>query len=349
MKTSHSRQLLFWFLLLVVTAIQAAAQIAGGMTETTNTNLGGNNYISGTVFWPSGKPVNIRMSIKLTSMMRGDILSSTDDSGRFIFSRVSAGTYSVVIDREQDFEAVAQLVEVTQSRNPIPQTYTVSIRLMDKVRLNPKPAVVDKASLGIPKVASDLFNKAAVLSSAGDHKAAIGQLERAIAEYPNYFDACNELGVQYMKINELEKADTALKAALKINPDSYEPLVNRGITLFRLKKYADAETILKSAIAIKSQSAVSHYYLGRTMISLEKYDIAESELNIAIKIGGDEMKEGHRMLANLFIQTGDDKRAIDEIETYLKLAPNAPDAENLRNVIVQLKTPRWPTPAPKPF
>jgi len=44
-------------------------QIAGGLTETTNTRLGGNNYIVGTVYSPDGVPINTRMRIKLTSLV----------------------------------------------------------------------------------------------------------------------------------------------------------------------------------------------------------------------------------------------------------------------------------------
>jgi hypothetical protein len=55
------------------------------------------------------------------------------------------------------------------------------------------------------------------------------------------------------------------------------------------------------------------------------------------------------MLANLYIAKGDDMKAVSEIEIYLKLVPDAPDADNLRKVISQLKTPMPPTPNTKPL
>ena len=151
-----------------------------------------------------------------------------------------------------------------------------------------------------------------------------------------------------MQLNELEKADETFKAAIKIKPDGFEALVNRGITVFRLKCYADAETLLRGAIAVKDPSPVAHYYLGRTLINLQKFDGAETELNLAIKIGGDAMNEGHRMLANLFIAKGDDEQAVKELELYLRLVPEAPDAANLRKANSQLKTPRSTPSSPKP-
>src|SRR5439155_1218755 len=83
----------------------------------------------------------------------------------------------------------------------------------------------------------------------------------------------------------------------------------------------------------KDQSAVGHYYLGRALAYLQRYDEAEQELNSAIKLGGDEMKEAHRYLAAIYNVRGDKKRAISELETYLKLAPNSKDADHIRQLI----------------
>src|SRR5436190_12080464 len=91
-------------LLLICMAGPVLSQIVSGMNETTDTGLGGNNYVAGTVFWPSGRPVNTRMGVRLTSVMGGETFAMTDDRGQFIFSGVSDGGFYVVIDREKDFE-----------------------------------------------------------------------------------------------------------------------------------------------------------------------------------------------------------------------------------------------------
>jgi tetratricopeptide (TPR) repeat protein len=143
--------------------------------------------------------------------------------------------------------------------------------------------------------------------------------------------------VQYLRLNQLDNADEALAAALKIDPAAFEPLINRGITIFRLKRYADAEPLLRQAVEKKSDSSIAHYYLGRTLTSLERYDDAEKELNSAVTLGGNEMKEAHRMLATMFIAKGDNKKAVNALEIYLGLVPTASDAAYLRDVIAQLK------------
>ncbi len=338
----RGRRPLIVLVVLLLAAVIGSAQISGGLNETTNSNMGGNHYIVGTVFWPSGKPVNTRLRLKLVSMTRGEVLAITDDSGRFVFSRVGVGSYSIVIDREAEFEAVTQFVDVEPNRTS--QTYSVSIRLSDKSKPSIKPGVVDTKTASVPKRALEFYEKATKLSADKDHKGAIEQLRLAVAEYHDYADAYNEMGVQYMRINELEKAAEALDSALKIKPDTFEPLLNKGIALFRLARYGDAEISLRSAIGVKKDSALAHYYLGRCLTGLERFDDAEKELYTSIKLGGGEMNEAHRMLANLFLTKGDDSRAVEELELYLKLVPQAPDAVKLREFIRQLKTPRPPRP-----
>jgi Tfp pilus assembly protein PilF len=313
------------------------SQIAGGMNETTSSNWGGNNYIAGIVFWPDGSPVNTRISIKLQSMTKGEILASTDDSGKFVFSRLSSGLYTVVVDGGRELETVNQEIEIIQARNSGSQTYSVTIRLRYKAKSEAKPSVIKADQAAVPKKALEIYRQAVKLARSSDHRAAIEQLKLAIAEYPSYLDALNELGVQYMRLNELEKADEALQSALKIKPEAFEPLVNYGIVLFRLQRFDEAESILRAALEVKKNSSVVHYYLGRTLTELQRFDEAEKELKLALTDSDDQMTEVHRMLANLYIAKGENKQAVKVLETYLELVPTAPDAEKLRRVISELK------------
>ena len=117
--------------------------------------------------------------------------------------------------------------------------------------------------------------------------------------------AFNELGVQYLKRGDLEKAGEALRSALKIEGDAFEPLMNHGILLVRANKFSEAEPELRAALRQKDQSSVGHYYLGRALAYLQRYDEAEPELITAIKLGGNEMKEAHRYLAGVYSALGD--------------------------------------------
>ncbi|MEO7658503.1 MAG: tetratricopeptide repeat protein, partial [Pyrinomonadaceae bacterium] len=239
--------------------------------------------------------------------------------------------------REDDFEPVSHQVDVIQTRNSVPQTYTLMIRLRDKIQSVSKPSVINAELAGTSKRSAVHYRNAIELSKAGKTSEAIERLNLAVLSDPGFASGYNELGVQYLNISELDKAMLAFQSALKISPDSFEPTVNLGIAQFRLKQFADAESALRKAITIKADAPIAHFYLGRTLMSLERYEDAEKELNLSLMIGKSEMKEAHRMLAMMYIAMDERQKAVTALETYLGLAPTAPDREHLRLVIEQLK------------
>ena len=299
---------------------------------------GGNNSIVGNVYFPSGQRVDRPIRVRLSTMTRGDLTTMTSDNGSFSFRRLATGTYSVIIDGEQDYEPVNERVSIISvTRNGPPQTIPVEIKLKLRSGKEAKPGVVDSRFVNVPPPALDHYNKALELSKGGNSKGAIDQLKKAISNYPDFMLAFNELGVQYMRLGELDKADESLRSALKISPNAFEPLMNHGIALVRLSKFSEAEPILRSALKQKEQSAIGRYYLGRALLNLQKLDEAEREFSAAISLGGDEMKAAHKFLAEIYNARGDKEHAIAELETYLHLAPNSPDAEQVRQTIRKLR------------
>jgi tetratricopeptide (TPR) repeat protein len=256
--------------------------------------------------------------------------------------------YTVVIDGEKEFENVMQEVEIIRPRSPVPETYTLTIRLraLENVRSRAdKPSVISASNAGVPKRAMDLYEKASRLASEKDYAGAIKQLKLAVGKHPAFVNALNQIGVLYLRLNELDKADEALQKALKIRPDAYEPLINRTITLFRLARYKDAETVVGDTLRARADSSVAYYYLGRILNKMGRNDEAETAYLTCLKMSPDEFKEAHRLLAVIYLNRGTSQRVIEELETYLKLVPTAPDADQLRKVIEQSKR---PSPAPQP-
>jgi Flp pilus assembly protein TadD len=328
-------RLLFLVFLPLCLSCTIFAQLSSLPSEAVDTGLGGTNAIVGTVLRPSGQRMGTQIKIRLMTMTRGDRITMTDEYGSFSFRSLPPGNYTIVIDKENEYEPLTYPLDIFQSRTP--QVYNINLRLTLKGIPRIKPGVVDSELANVPKPALNFYDKAKELSRKGDYKAAIEQLQLAIAEYPNFMLAFNELGVQYLRLNKLEKADESFRSALKINPDAFPPMMNRGIVLVQLKKFDEAEKVIRSSLKIKEDSPVAHYFLGQALANLGRFDEAENELLLAIKSGGEQMKEAHRFLAIIYSAKGNKKRAANELETYLRLFPKTPDAEQLRKAIEQLK------------
>ena len=301
-----------------------------------DTGLGGVNSINGSVI-SGGQRLQRRISVRLQSMTRGDRVVMTDDYGNFTFRGLVSGDYTIVIDKEKDFKPFSQVVSVIQPRGFPPQNYTLSIRLELKERTDAKPGVLNVEFANVPKPALVHYDNALELSKTNDHSGAIEELKLAIKEYPSFSQAFNELGVQYLKVNELEKADEAFQEAVKINPDAVSSLINRGITNVLMKRYGEAVPILRKSLQKKKDSAVAHYFLGQALANLGLFDDAEKELLTSLELGKEEMKEAHRILAIIYASRGASQKAADQLDAYLKLAPNTPDAQQLKDKIKQLR------------
>ena len=181
------------------------------------------------------------------------------------------------------------------------------------------------------------YNAALELSKANNREGAIGEFKLAIAEHPTFTQAFNEMGVQYLKLGKLEDADAAFQGALKVDPESFPALINRGISNVMMKRYGEAVPLLRRAVKGHETSAVGHYFLGQALANLGLFDDAEKELLRALELGKEEMKEAHRILAIIYSAKGSKKKAADELDAYLKLAPTTPDAEKLKDQIRKLR------------
>ncbi len=323
---------------LVGVQLSVEGQIPFSGTQGENSRLGGKNVIAGTVHWPDGSRVDRRISVKIRPQTGGDILLSTDERGQFVVVNLTSGFYNVMIDREEGFEPVNYLVEIVTDGDRLKPVYTVSIRLVEKKKLDLKPAAVVKVeTAGIPARAREFYTKALEQAKLSDHAGAIQNLKLAVAEHSSFLEAHNEMGVQYQKLNDLKNAEAALRTALQVKPDAFEPLLNLGIVLFRMNTLTEAETTLRKVVSINEGSGLGHFYLGRTLAKLKSYDEAEKELNLSITLGGEELREAYRLLGMMFIDKDDRARAADALEKYLTIVPMAPDAEKLKLAITQLR------------
>ncbi len=313
-------------------------QISGISDSASQTNLGGNNSIIGTVFDPSGRPLQQRVRIRLSTMTRGDRVFTTNENGAFAFRGLPSGSYTINIDREAEYKPYTTSVDVIQTSSggrPTPTVVTVNIRLEYKDRT--KAGIVDAELLSVPSKARMHYNKGLEEAEKGNRETAIAEFKQAIVEHPSFKMAFNELGVQYLKLERPEEADQAFQNALKIDPDSFPALTNRGIAIIMMKRYGEAVPVLRRALKQNDQSAVGHYLLGQALANLGLFDEAEKELVVSLKLGKEQMKEAHRILAIIYSSRGAKKQAAQELQTYLKLAPDTPDADQLREMIRRLK------------
>lgn len=326
-------------LLLLFLAGSAQAQMGGIDPDPGSRGTGGRNTIEGRIYYPSGRTVDKRFKVRLSGL-RGDFFTTSDDSGAFSFRRMASGTYVVTVEAESEYQSVSEQVDVIDAASGrgtnLGRNYNLHIRLNYKAG-NEKPGVIDAAILSAPRPAAELYQKALQFERDGDDEKAIAHLQRAIAIHPRFVLALNQLGAINHRLGKLDEAEKAFSAAIEIDPEVFELRLSYGVVLLKNKHYAEADKQFERALKIKD-APLAHLFRGKSLIHLRNYAEAEKELQIVVKVGGDGLAMAYRFLGALYNERGESKLAIEALEKYLSLAPQAKDAESVREIVKQLRT-----------
>jgi Flp pilus assembly protein TadD len=334
-----------WLAIGLILLTTAAALAQGSGRETTGT--GGKHVITGKIFFPSGRRAEGSIQVKLQSYSQGEVSTMADSNASFTFSSLAPGNYTVVVIAGGDYEIAREGVTVDSdlnlsrsgiSLNPATRRYTVMITLQPKreVQNRTKASVINAALAEVPEAARALYQQAVESAKTGDSTKAIDSLKAAISLYPKFPLALNELGVQYLRLGQAARAVEPLRSASKLSPDVFSPHLNLGIALLETRQLSEAEMELRAAIKINA-TPTAHMYLGLTLISSRRFEEAQQELETAIANGGEKLAQAHKYLGGLYWQKRDYRRAADEFEAYLRLTPDAPDAERVRGTIKDLR------------
>ncbi len=329
--------------LLIVLCVPAAASAQGSGRESTGN--GGNHIIQGKIFFPSGRRAEGNIQIKLQAFGESEITTIADSSGSFTFTSLLPGNYTIVINAGDEYEIAREAVTIDSdlnlsrsgvSLNSGSRRYTVMVTLQVKASNRAKASVVNAALAEVPQDARALYEKALQFGKSGDSAKAIENLKTALSLFPKFPLALNELGVQYLTAGQASKAVEPLRAASNLAPDAFSPKLNLGIALLETNQIPDAEAQLRDALKITS-TPTAHMYLGLTLIRVQRFDEARVELETSISTGGGNLAQAHRFLGGIYWQKHEFQRAIDEFEAYLRLTPNAPDADRVRGTIQELR------------
>lgn len=143
----------------------------------------------------------------------------------------------------------------------------------------------------IPPEATQAFERAVTLLSAGDLDAAIKEFQHLSEKYPDYAGPQINLGIAYSKGGKLDEAEKALKAATQRGEPNAAAFNQLGIVYRKLGRFKDADAAYSEAVRIDPGYALAHLNLG--------------------------------VLCDMYLQQP--QRALTELERYMQLTPS-PDA-----------------------
>lgn len=306
-----------------------------------------NNSIQGNVFDAQNRQPVSDLYVELLDRV-GLTLGRTQirSAGRFVFRGLRAGEYQVkILTMGTNYEEVIKDVRLVSF--PLGNgRYSSDIAYVD-VYLTLDPRKINVGSGGaasvvfaqeVPDEARKLYKKGVKLLE--DKKdEGLESLKQAIEIFPTYYDALDLLGNQYVVRKQYEEAAPYLIKAVDVNKRSYTSFYALGIVSYSLKNLPAALEALREATTISPQSVNAQIFYGMVLRIDGNFEKAEKALLKAKSLSekNSPIAEIHWQLALLYEKTARYKEAADELEQYLKIDRKAPNAEQIKKLIADLR------------
>jgi Tfp pilus assembly protein PilF len=336
--TRTAVRLLLSSLLISVASVAAYAQADVPNINMSNTDdAPGVGSISGQIVLPSGHPVSNRIRIALSTANDPGMAIYTDTNGMFSFVGLRPGTYYVEVSGDsREYDLVTEQVRLFRGMKV---NLMIPLREKEEAVAKRRSKVVSLAELEqkVPGPARKEFERGVKLVDEGKPLEAIPHFEQAIAIFPDYVMAHNDLGVQFLNLKRAVEAQDQFEIAIGINPRAYNPRLNLAISLIEQKKYLSAIDSLNVARAIDASSPAIHLYMGIAMVETDDLETADRELRTTLSIGGEEFVVARFYLAQVHLKRGDRIAAARELKAYLVTAPTGEEAARARVLLERLK------------
>jgi Tfp pilus assembly protein PilF len=293
--------------------------------------------IEGRVLLPSGQSANFNVKIILSEVHRPLITLYTNKHAEFRFPNLREGEYFVqAVADEKIYEPVSQKVWLNRG-----QTYHLNITLRKKEEITTRKTgaqVVSATELdrAAPPAAQKEYNQAVRWAGKGDARQAVERFQRAIAIYPDYLDARNDLGAQYLKLRRFDEAAEQFRIVLEKDPRYFNSRFNLGLALIEQKDYAAAIAQLNQAVAIDGAQPSPRLWLGVALLQTGDLPSAERELSRALITGGANFVAAHYYMAHVYMRRGDSAEASRALKAYLEGSPKGEYAEEARLLLKKL-------------
>lgn len=319
----------------------------GLLTFTVNA-LAQRNAITGTVTNTARQPVPdmwIELLNDVDSVLKR---TRTDSTGRYSFQGLSFGTFQVrPVTAGTAYRSQTVRVELIPATMRGTGSHNEQLDFVLRTENETKKRVATPGARTTfvqeaPEAAKKAYERGVEILDAGkDLNSGIEKLKEAVQLFPDYYLALERLGLEYVKQGKYDMAREFLRKALEINSGGASCYYAMGVIHYQAGQWSEAVEALRRALVLAPDSpnaAFEHFYLGLALIKTGKGADAEPHLKRSYELGGNNIPaDVHMHLAQFYSNNKRYKEAADELELFLKKAPDARDAENIRGIIRKLR------------
>jgi tetratricopeptide (TPR) repeat protein len=326
----RSRHLFIPLILLLVPC--APAQFA-------STNVGN---VTVRVIFTDGRACNIQAHVQLLGDAGSTRVSEgfTNSICVIQFNGIAIGIYHVLVSGEGIETKDSGTFELDSRKRT--QSIDVTVKRVDKespgaAAKGTNTYTVAAADLNIPDSARKEFDKGSDLMARENWKKATERLNKALAIYPRYAAAYNNLGIAYGKLGDRAREREALQEAVSLNDHFAPAYVNLAKMAIADHTLPDAETLLNKATAADPNDAQTLVLLANVQLLNQHLDDAIANCRKVHAMSQSSHALAHYVAGRALEHENRPKEAVTEFQTFLREEPSGPRADAVRKEMAGLQ------------
>ena len=256
-------------------------------------------------------------------------------TGEFRFAGLVSGDYRIAAHLN-GYEPTT--VNVTLGGTPLANVSVTVHRIDSTNDLGPGDAI-SAHQLSVPQSARDDFDKGMklLLSAPPNYRKALTSFERAIREFPDYYEAYAETGVAHQRLGEAAEAENALRKSVEMSQSRYpDALFLLAEMLNDASRFPDAEGFARQCVLQDDSLWSCDLELARALAGMRRPAEAEVAARKAIEINPNSAKN-FLVLGNIHIQQHRFEAVVQDFDAYLKLDSSGPLSESVRVSLAQAR------------
>jgi len=291
------------------------------------------------VTYPDDRAVATQVKVGLISGTSGAQVEElfTNDRGEATFLNVSLGNYHVSVSGEGIQATQSDSFEVDERKSTQSVLVRVQPAVGDAEAAHSGGGTVSASDLKLPKKASKEFDKATKLIANQEWQAAIDQLNKALAIYPAYAEAYNNLGVVYAHLGDPNKEREALQKAIAANNHFSPALVNLARLEMKEQNYAAAEAHLTQATAADPTDARALVLLAQAQLVDRHYEDAIASAGKVHALSHGQYAVVHYVAARACERLNRLPDAMNEFNLFLAEEPTGDRANAVRQEMAAIQ------------
>jgi len=315
--------------LVVCVAVVAAAMAIPAAAQSTG-------MVRGIVKDMQGQPVEgAKVTIEADGTNRR-FETKSNKKGEFIQIGLISGKYKVTAEKDKVVSNTAD-VSVAISRPGEANLILGAAAAM----ANSKEAAAKTAEL------KKTFEEGVVASRAGNHDEAIAKFKAAADLNPNCFDCYYNMAFSSTQKKDYDAAEASYKKAIEIKADYAEAWNGLANVYNATRKFDEAAKASAKAMELSSAlgaggaaapggNADALFNQGVILWNGGKVADAKKQFEAAIAANPNHA-ESHYQLGMVLVNEGNLPAAGAEFETYLKIAPEGPNAATAKGILATIK------------